>query len=156
MGGHARANGTIVDVDYKNGVRWTEGVNEFLTAKSHDALTIGQPVVIDNTITGPATAAPAALAVYQYVAVVCETATAADEWVKVQIKGFCEANVDGDTSDVTADDYLEVIAAGTAFVLDHATARSTNSVARAIDGNTGAAAVSSIYLLGDRVIVAAS
>ncbi len=156
MDGHGRASGVLVDVDYKNGVRYTEGVNEFITAKSHAALTIGQPVVIDNTVAGPTTAAPAALAVYQYVGVVCETATAADEWVKVQIKGFCEANVDGDSSDVTPDDYVEVIAAGTAFVLDHATVRSTNSVARAVDGNTGAAAISTIYLLGDRVIVAAS
>lgn len=152
----ACSSAVLVDGDYANGSVWQEGVNEFMSCQSHAALAVGSVVVISHDDEGPRLATPAALAVYQRIGVVVVASTAADEWIKVQTRGFAEALVEA-TTDVTVDDYLEVLAAETAFKLDHATARSTNSVAVAVDAATAAGpALSTVFLLGDSAIVAAS
>ncbi|MBN2840809.1 MAG: hypothetical protein JXP37_07650 [Coriobacteriia bacterium] len=151
-----RSSATLVDGDYVEGACWSEGVNEFMSVQSHAALAVGSVIVISHDDEGPRTAAPAALAVYQRIGVVVVASTAADEWITVQTRGFAEALVEA-TTDITVDDYLEVLAAETAFKLDHATARSTNSVACAVDAATDAGpALATVFLLGDRAIVAAS
>lgn len=151
-----KSDGMLIDGDFSNGATWSEGVNEFENVRAHGTLVVGQVVTIVPTITGPLTAAPVALSGYQKVGVVLAAATVGQQ-VVVQTRGYAEALVDGNTNDVTADDFLEVIAAGTAFTLDHATVRSVNSVGMAVDAQAGATAVlSSVYLIGERVIVAGS
>jgi hypothetical protein len=150
------SSATIVDGDYANGSVWQEGVNEYMTVQSHAVLPVGSVIVISHDDEGPRTAAPATLAVYQRIGVVVVASTAANEWIKVQTRGFAEALVEG-TTDVTVDDYLEVLTTETAFKLDHATARSTNSVAVAVDAVADAGpALATVFLLGDPAIVAAS
>lgn len=137
------------------------GAKDYICAYSAaKTVAAGTPLVISSDADGttPLTftaITPAALAVYQHV-VVCETALTAAGWAWFTIKGAATALVDGDTADVTIGDYLEVIAAGTAFTLDHASARSVNSVAVALAANASTAALKSVFLIGERVIVAGS
>ena len=77
-------------------------------------------------------------------------------WYWVVIQGVCQALVDG-TTDVANGAFLEVLNAGTGFVLDHATAPTVNAMAIAreavtADENTEA----EVYLIGGRVPIAAS
>ena len=140
-----------------------DGEREFIRAywdgSDPAAILAGQPVAIsyDTGATGynPLVMQPATLAIYRYIAVATVAITAAG-WYWFQIRGLCEALVDG-TTDVGAGDYLEVINAGTAFVVDHATIRSAVSVASAIDARTAdSAALSTVFLIGDMAQVAAS
>ena len=151
-----KSDGMLIDGDLSNGATWSEGVNEYVNVRSHAALAVGAVVAVVPSATGPVTSAPVALTGYQTIGVVCQAATAASEQIVVQTKGYAEAMVEG-TTDVTVDDFVEVLATEAAFKLDHATARSVNSVAMAVDGVTAAGpALASVYLIGERVIVAAS
>jgi hypothetical protein len=146
----------LIDGDLSNGATWSEGVNEYVNVRSHAALAVGAVVAVVPSATGPVTSAPVALAGYQTIGVVCQAATAAAEQIVVQTKGYAEASVEG-TTDVTADDFLEVLATEAAFKLDHATVRSVNSFAVAVDAIADAGpTVVSVYLIGERAIVAAS
>ncbi|MCK9629605.1 MAG: hypothetical protein M0R37_13570 [Bacteroidales bacterium] len=146
----------LIDGDLSNGATWSEGVNEYVNVRSHAALAVGDVIAVVPSTTGPVTSATVALAGYQTIGVVCQAASDAGEQVIVQTKGYCEAMVEG-TTDVTVDDFMEVLATEAAFKLDHATVRSVNSVAVAVDGVTAAGpALASVYLIGERVIVAAS
>lgn len=150
------ADATIYDVDNRNGNTWSEGVNEYQTVRSHAALTVGAVVAIVPSTTGPVTSAPVALTGYQTIGVVCQAATASGEYIKVQTKGYAEAAVEG-TTDVAAGEFLEVLATEAAFKKDHATTRSVNSVAMAVDAQaSNSAVVVSVYLFGERAIVASS
>ena len=68
----------------------------------------------------------------------------------VVISGFCNALVDGGTNDVTDGDWLKLVAAtnADAFVQDHATTRSTDTMARACGTNTGTEALTKVLLIG--------
>lgn len=69
------------------------------------------------------------------------------------IQGYVDALVDGDTTDVTAGDSLKMTAAtsANALTIDQADNSVTaDTIAMACEGNTGAAALKKVYLLGDR------
>lgn len=72
-----------------------------------------------------------------------------------QKAGDAEAFVDGDSVDVAAGDFLEVLNTGTAFVKDGA-ARTTVSGAVAIDANTAAAALKTVRLIPEPHTIAGS
>lgn len=139
------------------GIEIQVGAKRYISAY-HAGATVGVPYVINYGTSATAgqeviAIAPATLAVYQLIGIATST-TAGLTWY--QIAGLAEAFVDG-TTDVTPNDYIEVLNTATAFTLDHATIRSTNSVGAAVDGETSSTpAISTIMLTGDRVIVAAS
>ena len=96
---------------------------------------------------------PANSSVYQYVVVILET-IASHAIGRVQVFGECEAFVEG-TADVAAGDFLEVTNGKNEFYKDGS--RSVNSAAIAVDAQADAGNVlSTVFLLGDRVIIAAS
>ncbi len=98
----------------------------------------------------------AALAVYQYVCVAQSALTVAG-WYWFQIKGDCQAKVEG-TAAVAVGDYLDVKIAisALAFELDHAADRSTGSFAIAREAIAVAGpTVVDVYLIGDRGIIIA-
>lgn len=140
------------------GSRRSQGMNEFLYAYVPASATKGQVLVVTydgDEETCPKLATPATLAVYQEIAVVLadQGSTAGFAWV--QVKGKCEALVEG-TTDVAKDDYLEVLNTETSFKKD-ATTRSTNSVAIACEAQAANSSVlTDVILLGGRSIVAAS
>jgi len=119
--------------------------------------TQGKPYIVDDdgTLLSPvALAAPGALAVYQTVAVPQSATTTVPGWYTFQVKGNCVALIDG-TSDIAANSWIKLAASGVAFVLDHATDRSTASagtVAVAVTANS--AALTACRLNGERVIIA--
>lgn len=84
----------------------------------------------------------------EYAVSVGVVATGAVGWFVTA--GFCDALVDGDTTDVADGDWLKLVA-GTnadAFIQDHATTRSTDSVARACGANTTTEAKVKVLMLG--------
>lgn len=92
--------------------------------------------------------------VYQYVVVALD-AIASGAIGRYQISGYCEAAVEG-TTDVAAGNFLEVLNTEESFKKD-GTSRTTNSVARAVDAQaTNSAVVVTVFLFGERVIIAAS
>ena len=106
-------------------------------------------------VESPIAIAVGTLAVYRYIGVALQAITTAG-WYWFQIKGECQALVEG-TSDVAVGDYLEVLNTEDSFKLDHATVRSVNSVAVALAAQKDNSEVlTSVLLLGDRVISAAS
>lgn len=119
-----------------------------------------RPYMVANTAaaaTSPAAIAAAteADAVY-HVCVPQGATTTTAGWYWAVIQGVCQALVDG-TTDVANGGFLEVINAGTAFILDHATAPTVNAmaIARAAQA-TNAATETEVYIMGGRVPVAAS
>lgn len=143
------------DLNLVDGARWSEGVNEFVTAKSHAALAIGDVVQLAASATGVLTAAPATTAFATETGVVCEAAAAAGTFVKVQTRGFAEAYVEG-TTDVAAGDTLEVLDGENEFKKD-GTAISTVTAAVAVDAQAADSNVlSTVYLIGRVHTIAAS
>lgn len=151
--GFPRSKGTLVDVDLAQGTKSADGVNEYVTAKAHGTLAVGDVVVIAYDEDGPETAAAATSTVYQQVGVVCTAATVGLE-VLLQTRGFAEAMVEG-TTDVAVGDFLEVLNTENEFKKDGT--RSANSVAVAVDAQAANSNVlSTVFMLGERVLVAAS
>ena len=140
---------------YSDGTRWSEGCNEYVTAESHAALAVGAVVGLWADSDGPVTYAPATLA-NSNIGVVVEAASASGGNIIVQTRGFAEALCDGSGNAITADDNLEVINGTGYFVLDHATTKSANTVAAAVDALSAAQTVITVFLLGRNVDVAAS
>lgn len=139
------------------GARKVEGNREFLYAYCAAAETIGTVRVITydgDEEYNPTAGTPATSSVYQIIGVATKTTTEAGfQWY--QVKGDAEALVEG-TTDVAKDDFLEVLNTETSFKKD-ATSRSTNSVAIAQEAQTSNSSVlTNVYLLGERVIIAAS
>lgn len=152
------ANVEVIDGTGAQGARMAQGSSEFVYLQVPATTAAGTPLVVtydgDEEVLVKGVA-PATLAVYQEIAIVPRLAGASAEFMWCQVKGICQALVHGGT-DVAKDDYLEVLNAGTALVMD-STARSTNSVAIACEAYTTASnALKTVNLLGDRVIVAAS
>jgi hypothetical protein len=88
---------------------------------------------------------------------------AASTWGIAKIRGCVKASVNGDTSDVAYGDQLQVVGNKvTSFVLKTAATTGTavifggNTAAIALESNTGVAALKWVYLLGERVVVAAT
>ena len=88
---------------------------------------------------------------------------AASTWGYAKIRGCVKASVNGDTSDVTYGDQLQVVGNKvTSFVLKTAAVAGVgiiiggNTAAVALETNTGVAALKYVYLIGHRVIVAAT
>lgn len=140
------------------GARKRVGVNEYVYMQVPATTAKGTPLIVTHDgdeevmVKG---VAPATLAVYQEVAITPKLAGSAAEFMWCQVKGICQALVDG-TTDIAKDAYLELLNAETALVSD-STARSVNSVAIACEAYTDTTdALKTVHLLGDRVIVAAS
>jgi len=93
-------------------------------------------------------------ALFQYVVVAIE-AIAAAAIGRFQMSGYCEAYVEG-TTDVAAGDFLEALNTKNEFYKDGAS-RTVNSVARAVDAQAANSNVLvTVFLLGERVNIAAS
>lgn len=147
----------IVPTSEKNGSRNIEGNKEYIFAYvAASTMTLGRPYVLQNYDHGVEAIVPATLGVAHTVGIALETNTTAGTY-RFQVKGPCEALTLG-TTDITVDDFLEVLNAATSLTLDHATVRSTSSVAIAVDANAAdtTAVVTSVWLIGDPVIIAAS
>ncbi len=116
----------------------------------------GTPYIMSHTITAgqEVTAiAPATETTPQIVGVPVTGGTVGLQWF--QTKGQIEALVDG-TADVAAADFIQIINAGVAFVVDAAAIDVTSS-AQAVDAQAADSAVSgTIILLGNTSTVAAS
>lgn len=147
-----------VDGTGMQGARKRIGVNEYVYMQVPATTAAGTPLIVTHDgdeevmVKG---VAPATLAVYQEVAVVpaLQGSSAGFQWC--QTKGICKVLCDG-TTDIAKDAYLELLNAETALVSD-STARSVNSVAIACEAYTDTTdALTTVFLLGDRVIVAAS
>jgi hypothetical protein len=148
--GFPRSKGTLVDVDFANGAKASDGVNEYITAYSHAALVVGDVVQIIANAAGPLTKAVVTIAdAACHIGVVCTAADGAGHWVKIQTRGFAEAFVEG-TTDVVAGDSLKVLNGENDFKQDQSGGGFTvNTSAVAIDGQTNATpAVVSVYLTG--------
>ena len=122
------------------------------------AAVVGRPYIIihdGDEEENPKAATPASTAAgaNTYVVVAME-AVADQDWGWYCWRGYVDAMVDGDSTDVTKDDYLLVANAATAFT-DNTTTRTAQSAAIACEDNTGAAALKKIYLFGDPVDVTA-
>jgi len=136
----------------------TDGNREFIYCYVAAAAAQGAPLVLTydgDEATNPKTAAPATLAVYQLIVfpLALQGSTAGFAWC--QYRGDAEVLVTGAT-DVAKDDFLEVTNTETALEKD-ATTVSVNSVAIAQEAYTDAAdLLTNVYLLGNRVIIAAS
>jgi hypothetical protein len=154
MSENSKTNTSLLSATNHHGGKWVEGVNEFVTAYSGATLTVGQVVALIAGVNGVTTAAVATLAAPGHViGVVCSAADSAGHWVKVQTKGFAEANVEG-TTDVTAGDYLGVLNGESAFK-KVGTAKTVNTSAVAIDAQTAnSVVVVSVYLEGGGAVIA--
>ncbi len=158
MGGELTRDVSVEDGTGTLGARKRVGSNEYIFLNVPATTVAGTPMIV--TYDGDEASlvkavAPATLAVYQEVAVVPRLIGSAAENVWCQTRGICEVLCDG-TTDIAKDDYLELINAETALIKD-STARSTNSVAIATEAYTATPdALTTVMLLGDRVIVAAS
>lgn len=143
---------------------------QVIYAIAHAALTAFQPYAVQPSVNtedldgdgsadndGKAvTAAPATLAALHYVGVP-QKSYASGEVAELVIGGACKALVPA--SAVVAGDYLEVLNAGTTFVVDGtsgSTTRSTKSIAYACSPNGGAAMAVNVQMLGVPGIVSAS
>jgi len=126
-----------------------------LYAASH---TKGQIKVVTydgDEASNPSAVTPATSAVYQKVGV-CTKTSATAGYVEYQIKGDCTFALVEGTTDVAKGDFLEVLNGETSLKKD-ATTRSVNSVAIAQAAQTADSSVAtSVYLIGERVIIAAS
>lgn len=142
----------------KQGSRKRQGVNEFVFMQFPAATKAGAPMVVtydgDEEVMVKGVA-PATLAVYQEIAICPRLIGSAAEFAWGQVRGICEALVNG-TTDIAKDNYLEVINGADNLVYD-STARSVNTVAIAVDAYADSTdALATVQLLGDRVIVAGS
>jgi hypothetical protein len=158
MSSELLSNVETVDGSGMQGARKRQGVNEFVYIQVPASTAAGSPLIVTHDgdeevmVKG---VAPATLAVYQEVAVTPKLAGSSAEFMWCQVRGVCKALCDG-TTDIAKDDYLELVNAETAFIID-STARSVNSVAIACEAYTNTTdALKTVNLLGDRVIVAAS
>ena len=143
--------GIAFDIPEKGGVGLTvyNGTGSAMALGDVAVLTFGYASGSYMKATTPATSS-----VYQYVVVALE-AIASTAIGRVQIIGECEAYVEG-TTDVAAGDFLEVTNTKNEFYKD-GSSRSTNSAAIAVDAQaTNSNVLSTVFLLGERVIIAAS
>lgn len=134
-----------------------EGNREYIFAYCAAAETQGKARVITfdgDVATNPTAAACATSSVYQLVGIATKTTTAAGfQWY--QYKGDAEALVEG-TTDVAKDDFLELLNTEVTMKKDGAS-RTVNSIAIAQEAQAANSDVlTNVYLIGDRVIIAAS
>lgn len=108
----------------------------------------------DEETNPKAVACTATATVLQHVVIAQEVlADGAFGWFTIQ--GYCDAFVNGDSTDVTKDDFLKIVAAtdDDAFV-DDTTARTANSFAIACADETDATpSLTRIYLFGDPAVI---
>lgn len=150
-------NGGTGDLGGVAGAIKRDGNRSFIYTYVTASAAVGTPFVLDfdgDEETNPKVLVPATSSVYQYIVFPTVLSTTAGfQWC--QFRGDAYVLVDG-TTDVAKDDFLEVLNTGTALVKD-GTSRTTNSVAIAQEARTAnSAGLTYVYLLGDRVIVAAS
>ena len=152
--------GSTADLGGVLGKHEFEGNREYIWCYTSADVVRGQVGVITydgDEETNPTFSTPATSSVYQYVGVAVKAQDVSVEgyFIKVQIKGDAEALVEG-TTDVAKDDFLEVLNTEDSFKKD-ASSRSTNSVCIAQEAQASDSEVlTNVYLLGERVIVAAS
>ena len=140
------------------GARRIEGNREYIFAYCAAAETVGKVRVITfdgDEETNPTAGTPATeTGVYQQIGVATKTTSAAG-FLWYQIKGDCEALVEG-TTNVAKDDFLEVLTTETSFKKDGASI-TTNAVAIAQEAQeSNSSVLTNVYLLGVRTFVAAS
>lgn len=156
MGGELSRDKETIDGTGLLGARKVVGKQEFVYVYLPASKAKGEFQVITfdgDEETSPKLADAATLAVYQEVGVVLEAHSAAD-YAWVQVRGVCEALVDG-TTDVAKDDFLEVLNGSVNAVKDGTL--SVNSVAIARETQTAnSGTLTEVELLGKPVIIAAS
>lgn len=140
------------------GARMKQGINEYIYIQVPANTAKGTPLVVthdgDEEIMIKGVVAATA-SVYQEIAVTPRLARAAAEFMWCQVRGITKMLVEG-TTDVAKDDYLEVLNTETSAKKD-ATTRSVNSIAIACEAQASNSAVlTTVQLLGDPVIIAAS
>lgn len=82
--------------------------------------------------------------------VVASAATADQTWGWFTFAGYCDALVDGDTTDVAAGDYLKITAGTNADAfIGNTTSRTVDSFAIAMAANTSTEALKLVFMLGD-------
>jgi len=134
----------------------SDGEKAFVCAYyAGSSLAAGQPVTLSYGGAYPVAIIEAATTAFAVKTGVATKAMTAAGYLWVQVEGLCEALVDG-TTDVAAEDYLEVINSGTAFIKDGA-ARTTVSGAVAVDAQATDSAVKvTVYLIPEQHTIAAS
>lgn len=156
MGGELSRTKETIDGTGLLGTRKTVGKQEFVYVYIPAAKAKGEFQVITydgDEEYSPKLADAATLAVYQEVGVVLEAHTEAG-YAWVQVKGVCEALVDG-TTDVAKDDFLEVLNGSVNAVKDGTLSIHSVAVAREAQ-TTDAGTLTDVELLGKRVTIAAS
>jgi hypothetical protein len=124
----------------------------YADGSSPAAVSIGTPVVLQTTNLYQLKAiTPATEASLQFVGISPVAETEA-KYIWFQVAGQCEALVDGDSLDVTAGHFVEVLNGGTALKED-AAAIDTTSIGISVDGNATTAALSTVILNGRPVEV---
>lgn len=151
-------SGSTSDLGGIAGARRIEGNREYIFAYCAAAETVGKVRVITfdgDEETNPTAGTPATeTGVYQQIGVATKTTSAAG-FLWYQIKGDCEALVEG-TTNVAKDDFLEVLTTETSFKKDGASI-TTNAVAIAQEAQeSNSSVLTNVYLLGVRTFVAAS
>jgi len=139
------------------GLKLKIGPKVFLAVYTHAALTKGQPYQITyGTTSGQelVSVAPATTTIFHYIGVPWRSESKGVlAWL--QIKGPCDALVNG-TTDVVAGDYLEVLNGGTYFVKDHATRTAKGAAKMAAAYTNNATGSHRIVLLGIQVNIGAT
>jgi len=139
------------------------GIEKFLNGKryisgySADAIALGDVQHLSRTATSgqEVTAVDGATnAIAEQQIGVCVKALTAAGITWFQVAGLCEAFVDGDSVDVAAGDFLQLINGDDDFVQD--AVESVSSSAIAVDANAAAAALKTVLLLGRLVDIPAA
>jgi len=155
--------GSLSDLGGVAGSKRVEGNKEYIYMYFTAAVTAGTPYFVtfdgDEEYNPKNTAAATSTTIYQLVVFPTKTLTAAG-WAWAQYKGDAEVLCDGTSQDVAKDDFLEVINAGVALIVDGtsgATTKTTGSVAIAQEAYaTNAAGLVNVYLIGERVFCQAT
>ncbi len=156
MGGELSKDTNTVDGTGVQGARKRGGLNDFIFIQVPATTPAGTPLVVTYDTTAIVKGvAPATLAVGQEIAITPRLAGATAEYMWCQLRGVCQALVDG-TADVTSGHYLKVINAGVALIEDGAS-MSTSSIAVAQSTyTTNSAALKSVILMGAKGAIIAT
>ena len=136
-----------------------KSVKKFMYVKSHGALTQYVPYIITRSSTAGSeviTAAPFTLAAPGQLVCVPQVAFTSGYYGWVQIQGDCVAITTDETSEIG--DFLQVLNAGVAFVVDGtsgSTTHSVNSSAVMLDADY-ASGGNDVLLIGEKAVTAGS
>ena len=123
-----------------------------ISAYAAAAYTRGDVVMISFSASATAGQEYAVVAVATKTVAAHMTVVALDDVAAGKIGAFamagdCIALVDGDSTDVTANDYLKAVNAAENFVIDHATVPTAKACAIAIEANAATSALKKVMLI---------